>query len=64
LEVFVRVTRIGTKSLEFQYEILANGLPCARASSVIVWYDFAAQQSVPVPAEARGAIEAFEAGES
>ena len=63
LEVFVRVARIGTKSLEFQYEIHANGLPCAKASSVIVWYDFSAQKSVPVPADARGIIEAFEAGE-
>jgi acyl-CoA thioester hydrolase len=64
LEVFVRVARIGTKSLKFQYEIHANRIPCAKASSVIVWYDFVAQKSVPVPADARGAIEAFEAGES
>jgi acyl-CoA thioester hydrolase len=61
LEVFVRVARIGTKSLEFAYLVHANGLTCAVASSVHVWYDFEAARSVPVPLEARQRIAAFEA---
>ena len=60
LEVWVRVVKIGTKSLEFRYEIYANGILCAAASSVHVWYDFEANQSQPVPAVARARIADFE----
>ena len=58
--VWARVAHIGTKSLEFRYEIHANGLLCASASSVHVWYDFEANQSQAVPAVARDRIAAFE----
>ncbi len=60
LKIFVRVVRIGSKSLEFGYELHANGLLCAVASSVLVWFDFQQNLSVVVPLEARASIEAFE----
>ena len=60
LEVWARVAKIGTKSLEFKYEIYANGVLCASASSVHVWYDFEANQSQPVPLEVRRTLEEFE----
>jgi acyl-CoA thioester hydrolase len=60
LEVFVRVARIGTKSLRFECEIHAAGELAARAASVLVWYDFENSRSVAVPDEARRKIEAFE----
>ena len=60
LEVWARVAKIGTKSLEFQYELYANGVLCASASSVHVWYDFETNQSQPVPLEVRRTLEQFE----
>ena len=60
LEVWARVAKIGTKSLEFEYEIYANGVLCASASSVHVWYDFEANQSLPVPLEVRHRLEEFD----
>ena len=60
LEVWARVGKIGTKSLEFQYEIHANGVLCASASSVHVWYDFELNRSLAVPPEVRAKLEQFE----
>jgi acyl-CoA thioester hydrolase len=59
--VAVRVARIGNKSLEFQYEVRVDDVTCAIASSVHVWFDFATNQSVRVPNNARAVIESFEA---
>jgi acyl-CoA thioester hydrolase len=60
LEVAVRVSNIGNKSLEFQYEVRSSGAVCAVASSVHVWFDFDANASVRVPDSARAAMAAFE----
>ncbi len=60
LEVFLGVVRIGNKSLRFEYEVHANGELAARAASVLVWYDFQAFKSIPVPPDVRRALEAFE----
>jgi acyl-CoA thioester hydrolase len=60
LEVWVRVARVGTKSLEFAYEVRIGDVVCAVASSVHVWYDFERGESVVVPLEAREAIARFE----
>jgi acyl-CoA thioester hydrolase len=60
LEVWTRVSKIGHKSLEFQYELHANDVLCASASSVHVWYDFESNQSQPVPLEVRDVLERFE----
>jgi acyl-CoA thioester hydrolase len=60
LEVFLGVVRIGHKSLRFEYEVRANGELAARAASVLVWYDFGAAKSIPVPLAVRRQLEAFE----
>ena len=60
LEVWARVAKIGTKSLEFRYEIHANQSLCAAASSVHVWYDFETNQSQLIPAVTRARIADFE----
>lgn len=60
VEVWARVSKIGNKSLEFRYEAHANGMLCASASTVHVWYDFEANQSLAVPLEVRAKLEGFE----
>ena len=60
LEVWAQVSKIGNKSLEFSYELYANGVLCASASSVHVWYDFKTNQSQPVPLEVKRTLEQFE----
>ncbi len=58
----LRVARIGTKSMNFEYEIVdeASGEVAARAESVMVAYDFNQHSSIPVPEEWRQKIGAFE----
>lgn len=58
----LRVTRIGTKSLAFEYEIVdeASGQAAARAESVMVAYDYERHASMPVPDLWRQKISAFE----
>ena len=60
LEVKMRCTGIGRKSLKFEYQIYANSLLAARAKSSHVWFDFTAQQSILVPNVAIAALEKFE----
>ncbi len=60
LEVKMRCTEIGRKSLKFEYEIHANNELAARAKSTHVWFDFAANTSVPVSPEAIAKLEALE----
>jgi acyl-CoA thioester hydrolase len=58
----MRVTRIGNKSLGFEYEIVdeASGAVAARAESVMVAYDYESHSSKPVPELWREKISAFE----
>lgn len=58
----MRVTRIGNKSLAFEYEIVddASGVVAARAESVMVAYDYISHSSKPVPDLWREKISAFE----
>ena len=62
LEVAVRCEWIGTRSFAFAYEIREK--PSRRlvveAVTVQVCYDYEAKRSVPMPAELRRQIEAFE----
>jgi acyl-CoA thioester hydrolase len=48
IEVRTRCSRLGTKSLELEHEIHANGRLAAEAKSVLVGYDYERGQSVPL----------------
>lgn len=60
--VDVRVSRLGNKSLTFEYQIVdtATGCITTRAETIMVAYDYNAHQSIPVPQSWRDAITAFE----
>lgn len=60
LEVRMRCTEIGRKSLKFEYEVYANAQLSARAKSAHVWFDFDAGQSMLVPPEAIAQLEGLE----
>ncbi len=62
LEVGLRCDRLGGKSFDFVYEIRerASGRVVVEARTVQVCYDYDAKRSIPMPAELRGRIEAFE----
>jgi acyl-CoA thioester hydrolase len=60
VEVAVRTSRIGHKSLEMTYQLSVAGEPVATGRTVQVAYDYAARQSIPVPQAWRDAIAAFE----
>ena len=60
VNVLVRVSRLGTKSFEFQMEIRVNNEVVVRAASVNVWFDHDRQESIPIPDHARNAINAYE----
>ena len=63
LEVGVRVPRVGTKSLHFEYEVRGPGdRLVAEVTSVHVAFDHELQRTVPVPEEWRRRIEEHEAG--
>ena len=62
LAVGTRVARVGTKSMEFEFEFRGpDGRLVAEGSSVHVAFDYEARAAVPVPAEWRERIEAYEA---
>jgi acyl-CoA thioester hydrolase len=62
LDVSVRVGRIGRSSFTFDYRVVAaeDGRLVADGSSVQVMFDYAAQQSRPVPDAFRARVSAFE----
>jgi acyl-CoA thioester hydrolase len=49
VDIGVRPVRVGTKSFELEYELRADGRLVAEAKSVLVGYDYARGESVPVP---------------
>lgn len=57
-----RVSRLGNKSLTFEYRICdeATGAALATAESIMVAYDYNAHQSIPVPDLWRERIGAYE----
>ena len=61
VEIALRVSEMGTKSFVMAFEITANGTIAAKGSSVLVWFDHAANLSVVIPDSARATIQAFEA---
>lgn len=62
VEIGVRVSRIGNKSLTLEYEVrdARTGSVAARAETIMVAYDYHTSASRPVSAEWRAKIEAFE----
>lgn len=62
VDVRTRVSKIGNKSMMFEYEIASveeNRL-YARAETVMVAYDYHTKTSIPVPDEWRQKVSAFE----
>jgi acyl-CoA thioester hydrolase len=45
----VRATRSGNKSFELEYEVRQEGRTLARATTLLVAYDYEQAQSVPLP---------------
>jgi acyl-CoA thioester hydrolase len=61
LAVGIRVGRLGTKSIEFEFEIRGrDGRLVADGSSVHVTFDYDRREPIPVPDEWRRRIEAHE----
>ncbi|MBS1684200.1 MAG: acyl-CoA thioesterase [Bacteroidetes bacterium] len=62
--IYVRTTKLGTKSIEVQYAIVNEyedrKVLVSRGSSVLVMYDYRAKGSVPVPDYTRERITAYE----
>jgi acyl-CoA thioester hydrolase len=52
VRVAARVSRLGTKSFDMEYEVRAAGELLARADATLVWVD-EALASAPIPGEAR-----------
>ena len=63
LQIELAVSRIGTKSLtfEFQFDELPTGVVCARGKSIMVTYNSDKGESIQVPEEWREKINKFEA---
>src|SRR5512135_3482227 len=53
IEVRTRCSRIGTKSLDLEHEIHANGRLVAQGKSVLVGYDYERSESVALPEDVR-----------
>jgi acyl-CoA thioester hydrolase len=62
VHIGVRVSRIGNKSLTFEYSLddRDSGQVLAKAETIMVAYDYPTHQSIPVPPEWRARITAFE----
>lgn len=62
VHVGARVTRIGRSSLTMEHRVVSTALAAIAADgdSTIVTFDYAAQVTVPVPAEIRGNIARHE----
>ena len=58
IEVRTRCSRIGTKSLDLEHEIHANGRVAAQAKSVLVGYDYELGASVPLSEQLRARLTA------
>lgn len=58
--VWVRATRLGNKSFDFEYRLMVNGEEVATGRSVQVAYDYRARQSVRLPDDWREKIRALE----
>lgn len=62
VEVGVRVSRMGSKSMELEYRMMVGDVEVATGRTVQVAYDYAASRSILIPAEWRERVAAFEDG--
>src|SRR4051794_16830201 len=62
IEVRTRCSRIGTKSLDLEHEMHANGRLAAQAKSVLVGYDYDAGASVELSDEIRRRVSSARFG--
>jgi acyl-CoA thioester hydrolase len=62
LSVYLRTTRVGTKSYEFEYLIAdqAGGQPIATGNSTQVYYDYRRELTLSIPDDFRRCIENLE----
>jgi acyl-CoA thioester hydrolase len=60
VDVAVRISRVGTKSLAMDYRLAVAGDEVATGRTVQVAYDYAAMRSIPVPPDWRARIAHFE----
>jgi acyl-CoA thioester hydrolase len=58
VEIMVRATRFGDKSFDLEYVLRVDGEVVAEATSVLVAYDYAKRQTMPVPDEWREKLAA------
>ena len=58
VEVTAHVTRFGDKSFDLEYVLRVDGEVVAEAKSVLVAYDYAKRQTMPVPDEWREKLAA------
>ena len=56
VEIRSGVSRIGTKSFTIHHEAWQNNRLCVKGNAVIVYYDFIAKKSVPVPDEIKAIL--------
>ena len=61
VEVGVRITEIKRSSLRMEHRVEAAGELTAEGYDILVHYNYATGQSIPVSPEMRAKIEAFEA---
>ena len=61
LELGTRVTRLGRSSLNMQTAIFQDGKVVAVLRGVMVWFDYTAQKTLPIPESVRAWIRAREA---
>ncbi len=62
LSIGTRVARLGTKSMEFEFELRGpDGRLVAEAASAHVAFDYGPRATIEIPAEWRRKIEEFEA---
>ena len=60
LEIGTRVSRIGGRSLNTLSAMFSDGRLIAVTKGVVVWFDYARQQTLPIPPHVRELINDFE----
>lgn len=60
VEVAIGAARLGGKSFTLDIEVGSAGAVAARGDAVMVWYDYRAEQTIPIDDALRAAILALE----
>lgn len=66
LHVWIRTSRIGTTSFDFEYLVTSerSGRAVAHGRSTQVYYDYGGHRAVPIPEDVRAAIVSLDGPES